>query len=118
MDRIELRGMSFYGRHGVRPSERDQAQEFKVDVDVEADLTRASGSDHLADTIDYTQLRRIAREVIEGPPANLLESLAGRIAEQVLEVPGVNSVSVRISKFPPSMQPIEAAAVRINRTRA
>ena len=118
MDRIELRGMSFQGRHGVRAAEREQAQEFKVDVDVEADLSAAARSDQLADTIDYTQVRRIAREVIEGPPAKLLESLAGRIADQVIEIPGVKAVSVRIAKFPASMQPIDAAAVRINRTRA
>jgi dihydroneopterin aldolase len=117
-DGIELRGMLFFGRHGVRPAEREQAQEFKVDVEVDADLSGAARSDQLADTVDYTKVRRIAREVIEGPPAKLLETLAGRIAEQVLEVPGVASVSVRVAKRPPSMQPIESAAVRINRTRA
>ena len=117
-DGIELRGMSFLGRHGARAAEREQPQEFKVDVELEADLTRPAQSDDLADTIDYTKIRRIAREVIEGPPAHLLESLAGRIAEQVLQLPGVESVSVRIAKRPPSMQPIEGAAVRINRTRA
>jgi 7,8-dihydroneopterin aldolase/epimerase/oxygenase len=118
MDRIELRGMLFQGRHGVRDSERDQAQEFRVDIEVDADLSRAARSDRLADTIDYTKLRRIARDVIEGPPASLLETLAGRIADGVLEVPGVAAVSVRVAKRPPSMQPIDAAAVRINRTRA
>src|SRR5438270_8188939 len=118
MDRIELRGMSFQGRHGVRQAERDQPQEFKVDIDVEADLSHASRTDHLSETVDYTKLRGIARTVIEGPPASLLEALAGRIAELALELPGVASVSVRVAKFPASMQPIEAAAVRINRTRA
>lgn len=118
MDRIELRGMSFLGRHGARAAEREQPQEFRVDVELEADLSRPARSDELADTIDYTKIRHIARDVIEGPPAHLLESLAGRIAEQVLQVPGVVSVSVRVAKRPPGMQPIEAAAVRINRTRA
>ena len=118
MDRIELRGMSFQGRHGVRQAERDQPQEFKVDIDVEADLSQASRTDHLSDTVDYTKLRGIARTVIEGPPASLLEALAGRIADLALELPGVASVSVRVAKFPASMQPIEAAAARINRTRA
>lgn len=118
MDRIELRGMSFQGRHGVRAAEREEAQEFRVDLEVDADLGRAARSDELADTVDYTKLRRIARQVIEGPPASLLETLATRIAEQVLDVPGVTSVSVRVAKRPPSMQPIDAAAVRINRTRA
>ena len=118
MDRIELRGMSFQGRHGVRPEERAQAQEFKVDIRVEADLAAAARTDHLDDTVDYRQLRAAAQEVIEGASKKLLESLAGEIADRILELPRVHSVAVRIAKRPASMQPIEAAAVRIYRTRA
>jgi dihydroneopterin aldolase len=118
MDRIELRGMSFQGRHGVRPEERAQAQEFKVDIRVEADLTDAVRTDRLDDTVDYRQLRYAAQEVIEGPSKKLLESLAGEIAEHILGLPRVHAVTVRIAKRPASMQPIDAAAVRIYRTRA
>jgi dihydroneopterin aldolase len=118
MDRIELRGMSFHGRHGVRDAERESAQEFKVDVDVDADLAEAGRSDRLADTVDYTKVRAAAREVIEGPSMQLLESLAGAIAQRVLELPRVSGVSVRVSKRPASMHPIDAAAVHIKRTRA
>jgi len=117
-DRIELRGMLFFGRHGVRPAEREQAQEFKVDIEVEADLAEAGRTDRVADTVDYTKIRAIAKAVIEGPPASLLESLAGRIAEVVLQMPRVAAVSVRVAKRPASMQPIESAAVHIKRTRA
>ena len=118
MDRIVLQGMSFQGRHGVRPAERDHAQEFKVDVEVESDLREPGRSDRLEDTVDYTRIRGIAREVIEGESAKLLETLATRIAERVLELPRVAAVSVRIAKRPESMLPIDAAAVHINRTRA
>ncbi len=118
MDRIELRGMSFQGRHGVRPAEREHPQEFRVDIEVETQLADAGRSDRLADTVDYTRLRAVAKEVIEGPPRQLLESLAAEIAERSLEVARVQSVSVRVAKRPASMQPIESAAVRINRTRA
>jgi dihydroneopterin aldolase len=118
VDRIELQGMSFQGRHGVRPAEREQAQEFKVDVEVDCDLREPGRTDRLDDTIDYTKLRAIAKEVIEGEPVNLLETMAARIAERTLQVPGVAAVSVRVAKRPASMQPIEAAAVHINRTRA
>jgi dihydroneopterin aldolase len=118
VDRIELKGMSFQGRHGVRASEREQAQEFKVDLDVECDLSVAGRTDQLGDTIDYTNLRTIAKDVVEGESVNLLETLASRIAERTLKVAGVNAVSVRVAKRPASMQPIEAAAVHINRTRA
>src|SRR2546421_12254219 len=118
MDRIELRGMSFQGRHGVRPAEREQPQEFRVDIELEADLAEAGRTDRLADTVDYTAVRAAARAVIEGEPRKLLESLASAIAERVLALPRVESVSVRVAKHPASMQPIEAAAIRINRTRA
>jgi 7,8-dihydroneopterin aldolase/epimerase/oxygenase len=118
MDRIELRGMSFQGRHGVRDAEREGAQEFRVDVVVKADLVEAGGSDRLADTVDYTRVRGAVKEVIEGPPMQLLESLAGEIARRVLELPRVEGVSVRVAKRPASMQPIDAAAVHIKRTRA
>jgi len=101
--------MSFQGRHGVRPAEREQPQDFKVDIEVEADLAAAGRTDRLADTVDYTAVRAAAREVI---------ALASAIAEKVLALPRVESVSVRVAKRPASMQPIEAAAVRINRTRA
>jgi dihydroneopterin aldolase len=118
MDRIELRGMSFYGHHGVREAERDQTQEFTVDIEVDADLEEAGHTDKLADTVDYTQLRAAAREVIEGPSRQLLESLAAAIAERALALPHVTAVSVRVAKRPASMQPLDAAAVHIKRTRA
>jgi dihydroneopterin aldolase len=118
MDRIELRGMSFQGRHGVREAERETAQEFRVDIDVDADLAPAGRTDDLADTVDYTKVRAAARQVIEGPSRLLLEALARDIAERVLELPHVAGVSVRVAKRPASMQPIEAAAVHIKRTRA
>jgi len=118
MDRIELRGMSFPGRHGVGDAERDQPQEFKVDIEIDADLAEPGRTDRLADTIDYTQVRAAARAVIEGESKKLLESLAAAIADRILTMPRVKAVSVRVAKRPASMQPIEAAAVRINRSRA
>ncbi|HEY1455805.1 MAG TPA: dihydroneopterin aldolase [Candidatus Dormibacteraeota bacterium] len=117
MDRIQLMGMSFQGHHGVRDAERANRQEFKVDIEVDSDLATPGHSDKLEDTVDYTRLRAIAKEVIEGEPAKLLETLATRIAERALTLPRVGAVSVRVAKRPASMQPIEAAAVHINRTR-
>jgi len=102
----------------VGPAEREQAQEFKIDLDIEADLGPAAESDNLADTVDYTKARAAAREVIEGASMNLPEGLAAAIAERVLNLPRVEAVSVRVAKRPAGMQPIEAAAVRIRRTRA
>jgi dihydroneopterin aldolase len=89
-----------------------------VDVELDCDLSEPGRSDRIEDTIDYRQVRAIAKEVIEGESKKLLETLAGRIADRVLELPRVAGVSVRVSKRPESMQPIDSAAVRIKRTRA
>jgi dihydroneopterin aldolase len=118
MDRVLLEGMSFQGRHGVRAAERERPQEFRVDVEVDCDLGEAGRTDRIEDTVDYTRVRAIAEDVIEGESRNLLESLAAQIAERVLQLPKVAAVAVRIAKRPESMLPLEAAAVRINRTRA
>jgi dihydroneopterin aldolase len=118
MDRILLQGMSFQGRHGVRPEERERPQEFKVDIEVDCDLSEPGKTDRVEDTVDYRQLRAIAKEIIEGESQKLMETLAARIADRVLQLARVAGVSVRIAKRPESMQPIAAAAVRINRTRA
>jgi 7,8-dihydroneopterin aldolase/epimerase/oxygenase len=118
MDRILLEGMSFHGRHGVRPAERESAQEFKVDIEVDCDLSEPGRTDRVEDTVDYRLVRAIAKEVIEGESHKLLESLAAQMAQRVLQLERVGGVTVRIAKKPESMLPIDAAAVRINRTRA
>jgi len=117
MDRILLEGMSFQGRHGVRPAEREVPQEFKVDIEVDCDLSEPGKSDRIEDSVDYRQIYAVAKEVIEGESRKLLETLAASIADRVLEIPRVGGVAVRIAKRPESMVPIAAAAVRINRTR-
>ena len=118
MDRIELVGLVFVGRHGVRPAEREQPQEFQVDVKLNADLAAVGRSDSIDDTVDYRLVYAIAKDVVEGESVQLIETLAHRIAERVLDLNRVLAVTVRIAKQPESMRPIDAAAVKITRTRA
>jgi 7,8-dihydroneopterin aldolase/epimerase/oxygenase len=118
VDRIVLEGMVFNGRHGVHPAEREHAQEFRVDIELEADLSAAGRTDRLEDTVDYSRVRAIAKSIIEGESVKLLETLAARLAEGVLAVPNVETVTVRVAKRPASMAPIESAAVHMTRTRA
>lgn len=117
VDRIVLEGLVFSGRHGVSDAERARPQRFAVDIELESNLTRAARSDQLEDTIDYRRLRAIAKEVIEGESAHLIETLAGRIARQALEVPRVEAVTVKVTKRPRSLMPIVGASVVVRRTR-
>jgi len=117
VDRILLQGMVFSGRHGVTDAERARSQRFTVDIEVETSVSRAGRSDRISDTVDYRRLYAIAKEVVGGESAHLIEALAERIAARALQVSGVRAVSVRVVKRPVRMRPIDAAAVQIRRTR-
>ncbi len=97
-DTILLSGMRFEGIHGVSDEERLVPQLLEVDLEVALDLTKASASDALADTLDYGELVETCRRVVEEGTQRLLEAVAGAIADKVLGRPGVERVTVRVRK--------------------
>jgi 7,8-dihydroneopterin aldolase/epimerase/oxygenase len=97
-DRIELRGLTIHGRHGVFEHERVDGQDFVVDVTVWIDLAHAAASDDLADTFDYDALAQLAAGIVGGPPRNLIETVGGEIADQVMEDDRVHAVEVVVHK--------------------
>lgn len=120
-DRIILTGMQFYGFHGVNAEERALGQPFIVDLEAELDLSAASESDRLTDTVSYTDLYRVVKSVLEGEPLNLLEAAAGAISDRVLaQHAAVDAIRVRVQKPRPPIRGsvIESAAVEIYRSRS
>ena len=81
------------------PEERALGQRFAVDVEARIDLSRAAATDDLQHTVNYAEIYRAVEEILTGPPLNLIETVAGRIAERVLrQHPLVQSVMVRVRK--------------------
>lgn len=98
-DRILLEGMRFFGYHGTLPEERTLGQPFVVDVELQCDLRAAGSSDDLGLTVDYSEVYRQARAIVEGEAVNLTETVAERIAAAVLERHDrVRAVRVRVAK--------------------
>jgi dihydroneopterin aldolase len=97
-DRIELRGLTVHGRHGVFDHERAGGQDFVVDITVWIDLADAAASDDLADTYDYAALAELAAAVVAGPPRNLIETVGGEIADRVMNDQRVHAVEVVLHK--------------------
>ena len=94
-----LEGMIFHGYHGTLPAERELGQPFVVDVELRLDLRPAGLSDDLAQTVDYGEVHRRAREIVEGAPVNLSETVAERIAAAILEDYSlVEIVRVKVAK--------------------
>jgi 7,8-dihydroneopterin aldolase/epimerase/oxygenase len=82
-DLIRISGIKAFGYHGVFETERASGQDFYVDIELEVDLTRASVSDDVKDTINYAEVTDIVVEEITTNPVSLIEKLAGRIAERI-----------------------------------
>jgi dihydroneopterin aldolase len=117
-DVIALTGLRVRGRHGVFDFERENGQDFVVDVALELDTAVAAASDELSDTVHYGELAEALAAVIGGEPVNLLETLVARLADVCLADPRVHAATVTVHKpqAPISLQ-FEDVAVTIRRTR-
>ena len=115
-DQIELRGLRASGICGVLPEEQQRPQPLEVDVVIDADLGPASVSDDLADTVDYSGVVATVEQIITSERFMLLERLAGRLADAVLEVPGAEAVTVSVRKLrPPVSQQLDTTGVSLTR---
>jgi len=117
-DVIELRGLRAAGICGALPEEQERAQPLEVDLDVVADLAPAGRSDALEDTIDYGALASSIELVLTTERFVLLERLAARLADVVLQDERVVEVTVAVRKLrPPVPQLLDTSGVRITRGR-
>ncbi|KAF2289595.1 hypothetical protein GH714_037372 [Hevea brasiliensis] len=118
-DKLILRGLKFHGFHGVKPEEKTLGQKFLIDVDAWMDLRAAGKSDQLSDTLSYTEIYRLVKEVVEGPPHNLLESVAQQIASTTLtKYPQISAVRVKVGKPHVAVHgPLDYLGVEIFRRR-
>ena len=94
MTRLFLTGITARGRHGANPGEKDEPQDFVVDLDAEVEV----GDDRLTSTADYRSLIRTAREAVEQGSFDLLETLAHAVADAVLAQDGVVRVNAVVHK--------------------
>jgi dihydroneopterin aldolase len=120
MDRITLSSMRYEGVIGATEEERVFPQMLEIDLVVEADLSAASASDALADTVDYGPLVELTERTVEGSSFRLLERLAGALAEGALAIsPAIQSVTVRVRKLAVPMDvSMDFAEVQIHRVRS
>jgi dihydroneopterin aldolase len=102
-DRIFLRGIQFFGYHGVHEEERRLGQRFLVDVELALSADAAAGYDDLSATVDYGRAHAIVMEMGTQHQFKLLETLAVRIAKALLERLPVPEVTVRVTKLAPPL---------------
>ncbi len=117
-DTIFLENVNFFGHHGVTKAQQTVGAWFSVDVALTLDLTPASLSDDLRATVDYEEVTRRIVEISTKERVNLLERLAGLLAEALLREFPAREVRLRVRKLTPPMEGLHAVpGVEITRRR-
>lgn len=116
LDRIYIRDLRARCIVGIYPEERKKKQEVELNIVIYADLRKASRSDDIHDTIDYKKIKKRVLAFVESSTCYLVERLAQRIAEVVMEEPAVCAVDVTVDK-PGALRFARSVAVEIRRSR-
>ena len=85
MDKIVITGIRAHGFHGVLPQEKVAGQDFIVDCELFLNLTQAINKDDLSKSVDYAEISLLIKEKIVKERFNLIETLAGAIADTILK---------------------------------
>ena len=118
-DFVYVTGLALHAFHGVMEHEATVGQTFYIDLVLDIDLTEASRSDKIADTVGYDQVVDVASRTFCAQRYRLVEAAAGAIADAILTTfPAVTSVRVTVHKpHAPVAATFSDVGVTIVRTR-
>lgn len=117
-DRITLSGIRVFAHHGVFDFERENGQEFIIDVEIALDLADAAATDDVTKTIHYGELAEAIAAAVAADPVNLIETVAERVAAVLLTYPLAQIATVTIHKpSAPISVPFGNVAVTVTRSR-
>jgi 7,8-dihydroneopterin aldolase/epimerase/oxygenase len=113
---IRLHNMTFYGYHGISAAERQTGRRFEVDVELVVDMDKAARTDKLKDTVNYTEVYRIVEQIVLQNSFALLETIAVKLANQILKKFNPQEVTVRVrKKIPPVPGNLDHIEVEVKR---
>ncbi len=113
-----MNNIRVHSNHGCLKEEMLIGSDYRVDLEIDTDLTNPSKSDKLSETVDYVHLNNIVKDEM-ATRSNLLEHVAQRISDRILdELPEVAKVEVAVSKInPPIGGDVESVSVILTRQR-
>ena len=116
---IRLKNIRTFSYHGCLVEESKIGSDYRVDLEIKADLIKSSVSDELADTVDYVHLNKIVVEEM-AIRSKLLEHVAKRIITRVFrEIPEVSRIVLEVSKInPPIGGDVEQVTIVMEEYRA
>ena len=115
MGKILVEGIKLYGYHGCMEEEARVGRSFVVDVEVEADLSKAASTDKISDTVNYVTIYEIVKEEMK-VRANLIEHVGKRIYDHLRKTfPAITKAKVKVTKLnPPINGTVDSVSVVIS----
>ena len=96
--KITIENLIFKGIHGYTEKEKNNLQRFIVNIELEGDFHQAAAGDNLQKTVDYREIKEIARKIIETEHYDLLETIAEKIASEIIKNQDIQRATVSVSK--------------------
>jgi dihydroneopterin aldolase len=115
---IKVENIRVYAHHGCLKEETKIGSDYRVDLEVKADLLSSAVSDELSDTVDYVLLNRIViEEMLQ--PSKLLETVAKRILDRIfIDDLLVQKATISLSKLnPPIGGDVEMVTIKMTERR-
>ncbi len=98
---VEIEGLMLRAHHGVGEVERIVGNDFRIDIRLRYDASRAMHSDSIVSAINYATVVEIVRHEM-AVPSSLLEHVVGRLRRAIVsEMPEVISGRIRLAKIQP-----------------
>ncbi len=116
MDKVFIEGLEIETLIGIYDWERRIRQTLAFDLEMAFDNRKPAATDDIADTLNYKDISKRLTEFVSQSEYQLVETLAERCAQIVLEEFGVAHVRLKLSK-PGAVRGAKAVGVIVERDR-
>ena len=97
---LTLTGLRFDASLGILEQEKSAPQPIQVDAELNlGPQPLLPHDDDISHVLDYRKVRKIIIDECTAEHVNLLESLIGKLAHRLMQLPGVIGVRVKIAKL-------------------
>ena len=118
MDKVRILNLKIPAKHGVYDFEKKSVGIFEIDIQMQIDLSKAMISDDLKDTVDYNDVVELTKKIFSENDYNLIEYVAGKVCENLLEKYPIKNVIVKVRKpHAPINACLDTVEVEVERTK-